>query len=225
MTESLQIKMKIILYLVLLSQLLSLVAGVSVSDSVCIKSEKKGDISYSGTDIDCMNGDVFLKGNYLEVGIHNSGSLGTNRGAPQFYRRPYSKLGAIADYDKNGFDSASPGYAGDYVVEGRIPLEGWILQYTTKADNITHRFINEGLMGNIDVQPILFRIISTDQMQAVTWSGVTPHVKVDMNISFMNDDLNVQISVKLTNIAGADLKDVYCTFSYYYVVFIPNSRT
>jgi hypothetical protein len=32
-------------------------------------------------------------------------------------------LGFIADFDKNGFSSSSPGFAGDYFIPGQ-PVEG-----------------------------------------------------------------------------------------------------
>lgn len=68
-------------------------------------------------------GDVFLKGKYIEVGIHNVGSFGTQYNAPSGFVSSGKKLGFIADYDKNGFSVGTPGYAGDYFVPGS-PVEG-----------------------------------------------------------------------------------------------------
>lgn len=71
-----------------------------------------------------LGGDIFLKGQYIEVGIHYAGSYGTLTGAPVNYVSFGNQLGFIADYDKNGFYPASgPGYAGDYFIPGN-PLEG-----------------------------------------------------------------------------------------------------
>lgn len=71
----------------------------------------------------CLSGSVFLKGDYIEVGIHSAGSFGTASTAPSTYTYSGKQLGFIADFDKNGFASSSPGYAGDYFVPG-TPLEG-----------------------------------------------------------------------------------------------------
>ena len=70
-----------------------------------------------------IGGDIFLKGLYIEVGIHNVGSYGTSVGAPAGFVSAGARLGFIADYDKNGFTSSSPGYAGDFFVPG-APVEG-----------------------------------------------------------------------------------------------------
>lgn len=51
----------------------------SAADSVCKTSySSSSEVSGSGV---CA-GDVFLRGNYVEVGIHRAGSYGTTYGAP-----------------------------------------------------------------------------------------------------------------------------------------------
>lgn len=71
----------------------------------------------------CLNGDVFLRGRYIEVGIHNVGSFGTSATAPIDYTYSGKQLGFIADMDKDGFAVGNPRFAGDYFVPG-TPLEG-----------------------------------------------------------------------------------------------------
>lgn len=88
------------------------------SDSYCITSTNKK----SGTGL-CLNGDIFLKSQYIELGVNNMGSFGTNYTAPSNFYYYGKRLGFIADYDKNGFSTSSPGFAGDYFVPG-VPLEG-----------------------------------------------------------------------------------------------------
>jgi hypothetical protein len=90
------------------------------SDSYCVKSSSS---KTSGTGF-CNNGDIFLKGNYIELGVNNMASFGTNQTAPSNFFYSGKKLGFIADFDQNGFTTGSqPRYAGDYFVPG-IPLEG-----------------------------------------------------------------------------------------------------
>lgn len=90
------------------------------SDSVCKTT------SYSSSEVagagPCL-GDIFLKGNHVEVGIHQVASYGTQYEAPASSAYGDQRLGFIADYDKDGW-GGSPGFAGDYFVPG-APVEGW----------------------------------------------------------------------------------------------------
>lgn len=97
----------------------------AVGVSICILPSGERNSSVS----DCTTGEVFLIGQYVNVGLHNVGSYGTTSTLDASY---YSgQLGFIADYDRNGFASSSPGYAGDYFVPG-FPLEG-ILRYSVRT--------------------------------------------------------------------------------------------
>jgi hypothetical protein len=89
------------------------------SDSYCVKSSSS---KTSGTGF-CNNGDIFLKGTYIEVGVNNMASFGTNQSSPSNFFYSGKKLGFVADFDKNGFTGTKPGYAGDYFIPG-VPLEG-----------------------------------------------------------------------------------------------------
>ena len=71
---------------------------------------------------DCTDGEVQLLGRYVNLGIHNSGSFGTQAKLGRSYYD--DRLGFLADFDKNGMDSKpSPSFAGDYFIPG-LPLEG-----------------------------------------------------------------------------------------------------
>ena len=66
---------------------------------------------------DCT-GDIFLKGNYIEVGIAHGGSFGSAN-APSGFAGSGSRLGFNADALQNGWAH----YTGDYFMNGRF-LEG-----------------------------------------------------------------------------------------------------
>lgn len=93
--------------------------------SLCINS--------NGTTIyglsNCTSGEVMLLGNYVNLGIHNVASFGTE----SEYQSSYFKgqLGYIADFDQKGWldTEGNPRYAGDYVIPG-APLEG---MYTSSS--------------------------------------------------------------------------------------------
>jgi hypothetical protein len=80
-----------------------------------------------------VGGEIFLKGTYVEVGIHSVGSYGTSQGAPSGFVYQGQQLGFIADFDKNGWYSSAPGYAGDFFVPG-APVEGLSSCYFVKHD-------------------------------------------------------------------------------------------
>jgi hypothetical protein len=89
--------------------------------TVCVLSNG----NKSTTNSDCTTGEVFLVGKYINLGIHNVASFGT---ASSFNSSYYTgRLGFIADYDRNGFNSTAPAYAGDYFVPG-LPVEGSTLK-------------------------------------------------------------------------------------------------
>lgn len=70
---------------------------------------------------DCSDGEVYLIGQYVNLGIHHVASFGTESSMESSYYN--GQLGFIADFDRNGFSSSPPAYAGDYFVPG-TPLEG-----------------------------------------------------------------------------------------------------
>ena len=196
------------------------------SDSYCITSTSK----VTGPGV-CNTGDIFLKGQYIELGVNNMGSFGTNQTAPSTYVSANKQLGFIADYDQNGFTTTSPGYAGDYFVPG-IPLEGivrnnssyfffisltlsisltigWITQWTSSSDATT-TLVNEGLMGRSDILPTAFMITSTDISQSSLWIGKSGGVQISMITEIGNTNLFFTTSVTIQNIGTDVLSDVYC---------------
>jgi len=152
-------------------------------------------------------GDVFLKGKYIEVGIHNVGSFGTQYNAPYGFTSRGNKLGFIADYDKNGFTVGTPPYAGDYFVPGS-PVEGWQLQWTN-SKGVKNLKVNEGLMKDCDILPDTFEITSTSTTQSALWVGKSGEMMIRAVTQFDPETLYFTTSVELENIGSAPVKDVY----------------
>lgn len=108
----------------------SLNADASPGNSYCRKGS-----SYipATTSTDCTTGEVFLRGAYVEVGIHNVGSYGTSGNAPSGSAYAGKRLGFIADFSKDGWNTGPTGaptgvgglwkFSGDYFVPGS-PVEG-----------------------------------------------------------------------------------------------------
>jgi hypothetical protein len=121
--------------------------------SVCVDSNTSTQSYGMG---DCTFGDVLLLGNYLQIGMNPSGSLGTTVDVD--VKNVIVQLGMIVDFDMNGFGSvwrvenastttayyilnqtaidlkdgflniSYPGFSGDIVTPG-LPIEGQRLCY------------------------------------------------------------------------------------------------
>ena len=172
------------------------------SNSVCkTSSSSSSEVSGPGA----CSGDIFLRGNYVEVGIHSAASYGTYYNAPASSAYAYKRLGFIADYDKNGF-SGSPGFAGDYFVPG-APVEGWVVQFEESGS--TKKAINMGLYSMSGVVPQSNEITSTASTQSTLWVGKYRDLKVSKVTQFDNDDVYFTTSVTLENTGSTPLTNVY----------------
>ena len=103
-------------------------------------------------------GDVFLGGNYIEVGISKSGSFGTSMAAPESFKSHAlssydKKLGLIADAD--GWDVGNNPTSGDFFLPGS-PYEGYEIKYTIDGVNYSYSIserTNYTWNGNTMVDP------------------------------------------------------------------------
>ena len=106
------------------------------------------------------NGEVFLKGTYIELGLHSAGSFGTATAAPVSFngavgsglRNPWSYgVGFSCDYNKDGFGTGVPtAFSGDYFLPGS-PVEGTVLAYRNSANSNPQLLVNKGRMGKADL--------------------------------------------------------------------------
>jgi uncharacterized protein YjdB len=163
-----------------------------------------------------VNCNVFLQGNYIEVGINLTGAFGTSEPAPVGYHpRPGGSgnlqntctstctgttrgLGFVADPDKDGWTVGSPGYYGDYFVPGS-PQEGWSIKtngHNSNAWNIngacgTAVLYTGGLTGNN------LSYSSTGSVISGTWQGInTDSIQITQVTSL--DTANVFFTVRVT---------------------------
>lgn len=111
-----------------------------------------------------VGGEVFLQGNFIEVGIHAAGSFGTAGVAPAgFHPKGVQQLGFVVDPGKDGWNTGSPAQSGDYFLPG-TPEEGWGIKWDNTGGGST--FLgNFGRVGS-------FQISQTSLVE--TSSGATP---------------------------------------------------
>ena len=84
-------------------------------------------------------GDVFLGGNYIEVGVSKNGSFGTSTSAPVSFgshtrNSGTGPLGLISDGD--GWDNGNMPTSGDFFLPG-TPEERWAIAY--KIDGVSYQ--------------------------------------------------------------------------------------
>ena len=170
-----------------------------------------------GTGTDTSATDVFLRSDFVEVGIHYAGSYGTYRKAPSSfqgskYDHSYNgeldgTLGFIADYGRDGFDNGFPAFSGDYFVPGS-PVEGWAMQWSDSGGQKSS--VNKGLVSTFSqINPIAFDITSKGNKQSVLWVGKKDSMEITKVTQFDGDQLFFTTSVVVKNTGSSALSNVY----------------
>jgi hypothetical protein len=113
--------------------------------------------------VQVTNGEVFLKGNYIELGLHAAGSFGTVAPAPVSFngavgpglKNPWAAgVGFSVDYNRDGFGVGSPtAFSGDYFLPGS-PVEGIATSWRTTSTGTPIVSVNKGRMGKSDIPQV-----------------------------------------------------------------------
>jgi hypothetical protein len=162
-----------------------------------------------------VGGEVFLKGDFVEVGIHATGSFGTVNSAPAgFHPKPEfnqssGRLGFVVDPGKDGWTAGSPPQSGDYFVPG-TPEEGWSVEWTTSGDRT---FGNYGLMGWAQIPGTSLTETSSGDTRSAVWEGqasfgTTEKLKIIKTIHFKQGHQFFVMSTVMTNVGTTTLNSV-----------------
>ena len=164
------------------------------------------------------SGDVFLGGNYIEVGISKSGSYGTSAPAPAGFKShalsQYSyELGLIADGD--GWDVGNEPTSGDFFLPGN-PYEGYIFQYTMNGNSYKYTIserTDDTWEGKYFTAPSVVdqSDIEHNKLKAVFSVVTMEKVKLEMTIEFGVDDVYYSTLVNVINMSDNEIKDVVFT--------------
>ena len=152
-----------------------------------------------------VNGEVFLGGEYIELGIHKSGSFGTVGTKPaDFYGTSADhRIGMSADAD--GFGEGED-LAIDYFLPGS-PEEAWNVGYKIDGNVITAT--NAGLNGEVDVSN--FTNVDTSEGSILSSHGtgsLNGTLQTDIDVSFGAADDFYLTTVTLTNLSDVAIDDV-----------------
>lgn len=142
--------------------------------------------------------DIFLRGNFIEIGLSDAGNYGASGAPPAAFAWPYGQdpddwtssfnagytLGFVADFERNGWDTSStggfdpagpldasnvPNNSGDYFLPGD-PWEGFLVEYTIDGTEYTWR--NCGACGEYDVTPVSLADTSSGDTRSALWVGL-----------------------------------------------------
>lgn len=177
-----------------------------------------------------VSGNLFLKGNYVEVGVQPNGSFGSNVGAPAGYH-PHifatsmctstastSLLGYVADPAMDGWSTGTPAYNGDFFIPG-TPLEGWAMSVDTLksfAFSTTCSFVGSGRMTGS------FTSYLTSGTQKIgIWEGVIDSITIRKEIVLDTTAVHYYTRVTLTNTSSVAKNNIY----YFRTVDPDNSQT
>jgi len=170
---------------------------------------------------------VFLQGNYLEVGINWNGAFGTSSSAPTGYH-PKGSLGGItdckgscysgtsnlafvADPDKDGWTVGSPyTYIGDYCLPG-LPQEGWSIMADSMQGNAWNGYGCSSSPGILD-NSIYGGNVSYSSFGSArnsAWEGDFDSITVAQITTIDVNKLYATVQVSFRNIGNVARKNAY----------------
>jgi len=182
-----------------------------------------GAIQASAQIIDC---NVFMQGNYVEVGVSPVGSYGSSVYAPSTYHahnpggtgssyHPCGTsttsgteyLGFVCDYGHDGWTVGTPPYMGDYFLPG-TPFEGWEMQFhggCTQAFNMD----TAGFVGTLTSSGSNISYSASAASVTSTWQGVVDSVQLTQVTTIDTGDLFFTMQVTFTNLSSTPVNDIY----------------
>jgi len=179
---------------------LSSTSGINVGATKVYAAELPG--AHHGK----VGDDVFLGGNYIEVGVNKHGSFGTAGAAPEgFHPSKRINLGMVADGD--GFDSGNTSNTGDFFLPGS-PFEGYVVAYKNELGTVTKAQVAErsNILG---ITNISTTDTSTGDTLSATTVGITADGKLEITqvVSFNVNDKYFNIHIKYHNISENTIYD------------------
>lgn len=165
-------------------------------------------------------GDVFLGGNYIEIGISKGGSFGTSSSAPESFKSHATeatnyRLGFLTDAD--GWNVGEEQTTGDFFLPGS-PEERLILSYKIGEEVYDNNQADrQEEYWDSPIQPLEVKDESDLEqgiLKAVVTGITKENVKIEITYSFKVDDTYYSTSVTITNLGEEDITDVRFTRSF-----------
>ena len=157
------------------------------------------------------SGDVFLGGNYIEVGISKGGSFGTTNVAPESFKSHATshteyKLGLISDGD--GWDIGNAPTTGDFFLPG-TPEERYGISYKIGSKKYQYFVADRMTSTNSSMFTVRDESDTTNGLLKAIVSGTTPeNIKIEIVYSFKTDDKYYNTEVFIKNLGTEEITDL-----------------
>lgn len=168
------------------------------------------------TKAQCVSGECFLQGDFVEIGTAPNGAYGTCNDAPAGYhgRSPFGAsgraLGFVADPDKDGWGVSSPGrpgYIGDYYLPG-YPQEGWSIEYTGAGKSDAWRGVGcTSMTGGLTGANI--SCVTAGGVTTQVWQGTKGTLSITQTTILRKDKVYFVGFVDIVNTGAATVTNVY----------------
>lgn len=167
-----------------------------------------------------IGGEVFMQGNFIQVGMNACGSFGTTGSPPAVgamgmpYYNNMSGLGFVADSDGNGWVDPVTGvddFCGDYFLPGS-PVEGFALEYTNPATGTVSTYINSDAGAPCQIPGSIVSYTPPTGplgIQSAVWQGTVDGIQVTQTISFAANDLYFNMTFEVCNLNTFPISNVH----------------
>ena len=158
--------------------------------------------------------DIYLKGRYVEIGIHPAFSFGSSQTPPAnlnlHTRADTDLLGFVRDYDKNGWTSGNPGYMGDYFTPGD-PVEGWGVAWNDTVNKRNFPIADWGSRWDILNSKFVQTAVGSEIgafWEGTTSNGINQKMLVRHTLTLDTNSTYFSVSINLKNTGSEKLKNV-----------------
>jgi LPXTG-motif cell wall-anchored protein len=159
--------------------------------------------------------EVFLGGNYIEIGISSTGSFGTYDSAPEGFHTDGEQLGLIVDGD--GWDIGEAPTTGDFFLPG-TPEERYMIGYNIEGSEVirigAERYAEDedGIDNDINdfasTTPCTVDQSAGDLLKAVHTVTDDNGITITTTYSFDVNDMYYKTEVVIANDSGSDIDDL-----------------
>ncbi len=154
-----------------------------------------------------VGGDVFLASDYIQLGVSDAGSLGTQSNVPLGFFTSGTTAKVVMRTDLDGWNTGAAPKAGDFSLPG-MPEDRIVVGYRTVADGTPTSFNNARLRNDFQFPSTSTDTSSGGTLSATTSGTVNSALGFKQVISMGISDKEFATTVTLTNTTGDTLYDV-----------------
>jgi VCBS repeat-containing protein len=152
------------------------------------------------SDSDTVGGDVFLQGNFMEIGVSASGSLGTASAAPANYH-PQGRANISYVVDTDGWGTGAAPRAGDFTLPGS-PVDTIVLAFNGVS------YAQDERSGRRDIATTTTDVSTPSLLGAQTVGVAGGAVRLTQTITLDPGATYYTTTITVTNVSGAAVNDV-----------------